>query len=46
MRTVIRLAVLLGATAMLCAACGYKGPLYLPATEPAVTKVVAPMPVK
>ncbi|AXF85529.1 hypothetical protein DTO96_101260 [Ephemeroptericola cinctiostellae] len=38
MRTVIRLAVLLGATAMLCTACGYKGPLYLPTTEPTISK--------
>lgn len=42
MRTRIRLLVLLGATVMLCAACGYKGPLYLPSAEPAATKAVMP----
>ena len=39
MRTAIRLIVLLGATAMLCSACGYKGSLYFPEAEPAVNKV-------
>ena len=44
MRTVIRVAVLLGATVMLCTACGYKGPLYVPATEPTVNKTPMTVP--